>query len=230
MKRNLFTLRKDELHWLMSHNCKHGHSYLEHIQCFEQEGGPAIKGCIIPEETIGFFDIEASNLNADFGYIISYCMKEMDGDISGYCISPKEVKDHTFDKNLVQEMLKDFKRFDRIVVYFGSNWRFDVPFTRTRALHWGYDFPIYRERWVEDCYNLVRQKLKLHRNRLETACEYFEIPAKQHRLNPTEWQRAMAGCKEALDYIYEHNKEDVISLEMLWKKLKNYGPRTKGSI
>lgn len=230
MKRNLFTLKKDELHYLMSHYCKHGHSYIEHIQCFEKEKGTILKGNIIPDEKIGFFDIEASNLNADFGYIISYCIKEMDGEISGYLLSPKEIRTHVFDQYLMKQLIADLKRFDRIVVYWGANWRFDIPFCRTRALHWDYEFPVYRERWVEDCFNLVKAKLRLHRNRLETACEYFNIPAKQHRLNPTEWQQAMAGCKESLEYIYEHNKEDVISLEILWKKLQSFGNRTRSSI
>ena len=53
-----------------------------------------------PREVIGFLDIEASNLSATFGYVFSYCIKRLDGDIIERVLSPDEIKNGQFDKPL----------------------------------------------------------------------------------------------------------------------------------
>lgn len=225
---NLNNLKKDEILWLYNHRCKHGSRYTEHPGCYEKEHDK--NDAIIKPEKLGFLDIEASNLNGDFGYILSYCIKEEYGKILEYVLEPNEIRSYIFDKNLSQKLVNDINKFDRLIVYWGKNRRFDIPYVRTRALHWDVSFPAYKELYVQDAYDIVRPYLKLHRNRLETACEYFDIPAKAHRLNPEVWQKAMAGDKKSLNYILEHNREDVISLELLWHKLNKFVRKAKTSI
>ena len=116
------------------------------------------------------------------------------------------------------------------MVFWGKDRRFDIPFLRTRALYWGLDFPDYKSLVVTDCYDIVKAKLRLHRNRLESVCDAFDIPSKEHRLTPEVWVRAMAGDKKSLDYILKHNREDVISLEAVWKKLERFARNSKVSI
>ncbi len=172
-------------------------------------------------EKIGFLDIEASNFQADFGIVFSYCIKELDGELIANVIKPKEIRNGSYDKRLIKEFIEDIKKFDRIVGYYAT--RFDIPFLRARAVYYNLRFPPYGTHFFNDVYYLVRNRLQLHRNRLEDACRYFDIPCKHHPLIPTVWLKAMKGDKEALDYILEHNKEDVISLEALWKKIYMYG-------
>lgn len=218
---NLNRLKKDEILWMYNHFCKHGHRYVEHIACYEKDRG-SLKGCPISKERVGHCDIEATNLHATFGYIFSYCIKEHHGKMLEYCLSPREIRDAVFDKNLMVQFNRDVRQFDRIVVYWGKNYRFDVPFLRTRASKWSVEFPAYKALFVTDMYDVVKSKLRLHSNRLQTVCEFFDIPCKGHRLNPEVWQKAMSGNKKALDFIREHNREDVISLEGLWDKLEPY--------
>lgn len=211
-------LLKREMIWLMQHRCRHGATYMEHPSCYFKEqpdDGPVM-------EKIGFLDIETSNLNADFGYIFSYCIKELDGPIYEYVIKPGEIRAFTFDKNLMKQFYKDVMQFDRLVVYWGKDRRHDIPFLRQRAIKWGVPFPLYREVFVNDLYDIVKAKLKLHRSGLANACEFFDIPCKQHRLDPNRWQKAMAGSQEALDHILKHNEEDCVSTEQLWKLLRDY--------
>ena len=59
---------------------------------------------------------------------------------------------------------------------------------------------------------------------MDDACRFFGIPSKATPLNPDIWQDALCGEKKAIDYILQHNKEDVISLEKLWKKVIDYKP------
>lgn len=176
----------------------------------------------LPEERIGFLDIEASGLTATFGYMFTYCIKELDGKLISNSATPQEIRNFTFDKRLMQDLIDDLRKFDRVVVQYGSDYKFDVPFLRTRAVKYGLDFPIHKEIFITDTHAILKAKFKLHSNRLETACQFFDIDAKGHRLNPTIWNRALAGDKKALDYILEHNKEDVISLEALYKKICDY--------
>ncbi len=110
------------------------------------------------------------------------------------------------------------------------NSRFDLPFLRTRAIFWELDFPIYKSIYATDVYYIIKNKFRLHRNRMETACRTFGIPCKTHPINPEIWQDAMTGDRKALQYILEHNVEDVISLELLWKKVNQYALENKRSI
>lgn len=226
---NLHNLKKEEILWLYDHRCKkHGMPYIQHPNCFENERDDI--DTIIKPEKIGFLDIEASGLKADFAYIISYCIKELGGDILEDVLKPGDIRKYNFDKNLIKKLTTDINKFDRILVYWGKNYRFDIPFIRTRAVHWGVDFPGYRALYVQDVYDMVKPYLKLHNNRLGTVCRYLGIPAKGHWLNPDVWQKAMAGDKESLDYILVHNREDVISLELLWNELNKFVRRSKTSI
>jgi uncharacterized protein YprB with RNaseH-like and TPR domain len=214
-------MKKDDIVKMAGKRCAHGHSLFEHPSCMEKE----LRGGV---ERIGILDIESSNLNASFGYIISYCIKELDGNIIERVITEKEIRDGVMDKNLVQELIEDLQKFTRIITYYGM--RFDIPFIRTRAVRHGLDFPLYRAINHTDIYFTMKHKFKIHSNRLGAVCEFFDIPAKDHMLKPDIWQAAMAGNKAALEYILQHNREDVDSTELLYKKVMGFSPVKNTSI
>jgi len=82
---------------------------------YEWEAGTNIP---IPHR-VGFFDIEASGLKANFGIMLCYCIKDSESDkIYEYCISKKEME-KDLDKKVIQHCVEDLSRFDRIVTYFG---------------------------------------------------------------------------------------------------------------
>jgi uncharacterized protein YprB with RNaseH-like and TPR domain len=226
-KVNINRLKKTDILWLFNHRCKkHNMPYLEHPGCFAEE-----KPKDAPfTEKIGFLDIESSSLVASFGYIFSYCIKELDGTIYESCITPNDIRNGTFDKKILQKCVEDMRKFDRLVVYYGGDCRHDVPFLRTRCVYWGIDFPIFREMELLDLYPVIKRRFRFHRNRLETACDFFGIPSKEHKMNYDVWIRAMAGNKEALDYILVHNREDVFSTELLYKKVIAYSNVPKQSL
>jgi uncharacterized protein YprB with RNaseH-like and TPR domain len=222
---NFNRLLKKEILWLYNHYCRHNHRYSEHPTCFLEECRDGL-----PAEKMAFVDIETSNLDADFGYIFCYSLKEQDGELIHRCVTPKEIRGYKFDQSLMRQFLKDIKGYDRLVGYYSKDRRFDIPYLRSRALKWGLDFPGWRDLLFTDAFDLVKPKLKLHRNRLEVACDFLGIPSKEHRLNPEVWQRALAGSKQALDYIQVHCDEDVLSLEAVFKRLNIFGSQGKTSI
>lgn len=216
---NVATMTKAELVARAKYRCAHRHNGLDHISCFDKAN---------PGERIGFLDIEATSLNASFGYILSYCIKPHNGKVIERPISPGDIKSHRYDKRLCEQFLEDIGKFDRLVTYYGTG--YDVPFLRTRCLHWNLDFPPMGTLFHTDLYYTVRNKMRLYRNRLEAACDSLGIESKGHRLNPKVWMDAQTGDAKAIAYVLKHNVEDVASLEALWDRLHGHFRRTKTSV
>lgn len=174
---------------------------------------------------VGFFDIESSGLNADFGWMYSWCIKTLGEDELFYAVvTQKEVRDGILDKRIVKELVETLKKYKRIYTYYGS--RFDVPFARTRALSHGLDFVPYGLVEHRDLWYLARRILKLHRNRLENVCDILGVVGKTH-LEPKIWIMANTGNEDALEYILQHNTKDVEILEAVYKRLQEFEARTR---
>ena len=215
-------LTKNEILGLIQLTCSHGHTPFGHPSCFSSYG---------TGEKIGILDIEASNLAASFGMVISYGLKVLGKDkVYGRALSPKEIQKHIFDHKLMEEFCENVKKFDRVVVHYGGDRRFDIPFLRTRCLKYDLDFPLYRTINVSDTWLMAKNKLKLHSNRLEAICDFFGVASKGHRLIPEIWMKALGGDQKSLDFIWMHNKEDLNSTEVIFEKLRDYYPNTKRSI
>lgn len=217
-------MKKDQIVWLGSHNCEaHGHTYLSHYNCYLREG---------PEkEKVGFFDIETSNLVADFGIMLSYAVKDGGGKVLSSVLTPQDIKKAKFgqeDKRLVKQCLDDLGKFDRIVTYYGS--RFDVPFLRARALSMGLEFPNYGTLKHTDLYFIIRGRVALSSKRLENACRVLLGDTNKTRIDSKYWRAGVRGDKKSLDYILDHNKKDVIDLERLYDKMVHFAKPTDTSI
>lgn len=213
-------LKKDEIVWLGTHRCRHRHTYLEHYNCFIEENPTKSK--------IGFFDIETSNLAADFGIMLCYCIKEAGTDtIYHGVLKSNEARHETSpDKRIVSHCINDLLKFDLIYTFYGS--KFDLPFLRTRAISLGIDFPVYGSVKHKDVYFIIKNKFRLHRNRLEVACNELLGESHKTHFDGNMWRRALQGNAEALSYILEHCKADVIDLENLTYKIINFAyPHTK---
>jgi uncharacterized protein YprB with RNaseH-like and TPR domain len=205
-------LKKVDIVWMSQHRCKHRHTYLEHYNCYLEE--------VTPKERMGFFDIETSNLAANFGIMYCYCIKEHGTDkIYSSIIDEKRIhKD--LDKQVVKQCIKDIQKFDKLITFYGT--RFDIPFLRTRALYWGLDFPEFGQLYHNDLYYTIKYKCRLHSNRLENACRTILGRTDKTHLDPIAWIRALQGDKKSLSYIHQHCVYDVQDLEKLWERVHNF--------
>jgi DNA polymerase elongation subunit (family B) len=206
----------------------------------------------------GYFDIETcSGFKANFGNMISWAMYIPDkpgvyqatrveplvynlgegyGQIDAHnngvvlydAITRREAIDHTkFDKRIVGTLCEAFKRVDILVGYYST--KFDVPYIRTQAVHHGHRFPLYQEKVHLDLYYTVRNLFQLSRNSLDQACSYFGIEGKTH-VDYAIWQAARVGNKEALEYVLNHNIEDVQILAELHNKIGGFRNVTRRSL
>lgn len=211
---NLNKLKKEEILWLHNHKCKHSHTLLQHPKCIPKDSP-------LYEHT-GFLDIETTGLKGDYAFVLSYFIRDDDNKWFGRVLTSDEIWDGVFDKNLLRECVEDMRKFDKLVVYYGGDFRFDIPLLRTRCIKYGIDFPPYKEIKVVDLYPIVKKKLNLHNRKLGTVCSFFGIKSKQHMMNPDVWMGAISGNKKDLEHVRKHNVEDVISTQKLYYKLIDF--------
>lgn len=217
---NFANLKKVDIIKRSHYKCQHGHTGLAHPNCYSEETGD--------KEKLGFLDIEASNLNANFGFILSYCIKRENGEVIKNLITPEEIWSGDFDKRLSEDLCGHIREFDRVLTYYGA--RFDIPFIRTRCIYQKVEFPLYQEVKHTDVYDIAKRKLNLHSKRLGVICDFFGIAAKGHPIKPEIWNKCCAGDQKSLDYVLTHNIEDVEALENLYHRIKDFARITDTSI
>ena len=209
--------------------CYHRHSIETHPNCFvrgeilydfkddrEWERLTGIPWYQYPGYKIGYFDIETDGLFADFGIMLTWCLKEKDGKIYSDAVTKKELFDGEMDKRIVKSLLDRMKDY-RIVVGYNSD-RFDIPFLRARALKHGLDFPGFGELYTWDLYFTARSKLRITRKSLDNVCDFLGIKGKTP-IDKEVWRRAKYGDPKALKTVLEHNRGDVKITEELHNRL-----------
>ena len=221
MRAPLHHMKKADILWLHSHKCKHHHTYVEHYGCYLKEHGP--------DQKVGYFDIETTNLKATYGIMLCWCIYDKANDVMHESvITKKDLANGKLDKRVVQDLLNTMTKFDRIYTFYGT--RFDLPFARTRAVVHGLKFPIFQSIQHQDVYYLVRNKFCLHSNRLAVACETLLGRTRKTRIDPNTWTSALQGKKAALDYIQTHCQYDVHDLADLHYMIEDYAGKPGTSI
>jgi uncharacterized protein YprB with RNaseH-like and TPR domain len=221
LKAPVRSLSKEQLVWLGTNKCKHGHTFLEHYACYMNEE-------MHNDERVGFLDIESSGLKANFAIMLSYCIK-VRGEDKIYCdwFNEKDLKNGQ-DRRIVKNCIRDLGNFDRVIGHYSK--RFDIPFLRTRALMLGIDFPQFGELYHTDVWDIAKRKLCLSSNRQGVIAEAINEDFSKTRISHNYWLPALQGDKKALEYIVDHNKRDVVQLEKNYEKLRVFSKITKSSI
>lgn len=165
-----------------------------------------------------FFDIETTNLNADFGYVLCAAWKWQGNPTIHDAIisdSPDFKRDPTNDRYVVGEVLKAVESADLIVTWYGI--KFDVPFVNSKLLAHGMRVlpPVPHV----DGWRIAKYKLKLHSNRLASVSAFLGLEDKTP-LNGRIWIRAMAGICKDIRYVVKHCRQDVLVLEQAYNKVR----------
>ena len=169
-------------------------------------------------KTIMGFDIEASGLAANFGFIhcVGYktfgtkktfvpSILDYDGDLL------------TREKKLLKKVYYDLTQADYWVSWYGQ--RYDVPFINSRLLF--HDLPTLPPMGNNhiDGWRIAKYQLKMSSNRLATVSDFLGCGDKTP-VSGQHWFRAMLGEKKSYKYIIKHCKIDVEVLEEVYNKLK----------
>jgi uncharacterized protein YprB with RNaseH-like and TPR domain len=218
---NLHSKTRKELLWLANNSCKeHGHSYLEHPNCYDKD--------FPSKQRIGFLDIESTGFKSDYDHAICYCIKDGDKIIGDKLVKSDFKNGYHVDKRLMKSLIRDLKKFDKIVSFYGKG--FDVPFLRGRTVINGLDFPPFGSMFHEDLYYSVRGKYGLSRNSLENSCKFLVGKSNKTHIDAVHWVQARQGNEKSIKYIFDHNKFDVIDTQNLYDKLYPYSKHNETSI
>lgn len=218
--------------------CIHRHTIKEHPGCFRKG---LVKGFDNKDKKmwyqtdglrIGYLDIETDGLYADFGTMLSWCIKTKGGSIVSSTITKDELFNGTYDQRLVEDLIRELKKYNIIITYYGTG--FDLPFIRAKALHYNIPFPSFTtiegargglrlepEIYHWDLFYLVKSKLRLSRKSLDNACDYLGIKGKTD-IDKDMWRKAKYGDPFSLKYVLDHNIGDVVILEELHDRLEPF--------
>lgn len=233
-------LTHSQIVWLSTQRCKkHGHSFLEHWSCYERnppKDSPLLKK--EEQERVGFLDIEAEDLNADYGIIFNWCLLDAQTNkIHRDIITPRDIKKYpskernkmpTEDTRIIQSLVKLLGGYDRIIGHYSC--RYDVPFVRTRAVMCGVPFPHYGLLYQTDTWVILKNKFKLSRNSLQNSTlKLLGVTRKDH-LSLSIKHGCLRGEKWALETSDAHCEKDVLDLRDLYNKIHPFARKTKSSI
>lgn len=167
------------------------------------------------------FDLETTNLSADFGIVLCGVIKgssDKKPEVYRGDSYPTWSKRRSDDSRILRDIVTALERYDIWVAHNGT--RFDVPFLRTRLLRFG--MPPLATRKLVDPVLLARSKLRMSFNSLDQVASHLRCNRKTD-VQPDQWLRAsLDGCREAMDYIVRHCVADVEVLEQVIGKLKCY--------
>ena len=218
-------LTKAEIVYLGSHTCKaHRHSFLDHYSCYLKESPQRDKTAII--------DIETSNLKADYGIILTWCIKPLgETKIAQGVITSADIKKGRKgdeDRRVTIDLIKEMQNYDKLIGYYSK--RFDLPYIRARALNMGIDFPFFGSIQHVDVFDIVKNRFCMSRKSQEVACRFLLGHTDKTHFDGSIWRDAARGDTKALRKVLEHNIYDVQDLEKLYLKVREFARRHDVSI
>lgn len=166
------------------------------------------------------WDLECSNLAADFGIILTAGFKEVGAgkpevlNILDYTDDGDLIK---AEKRLLRDVTERLLTADVWLTHYGT-W-FDIPFLNTRLLYHG--LPVVPPNFAHlDTWKVARNRLKLRNNRLATISEFLKTLDEKNPIKPEQWIRALGGHRPSMSYIVDHNRRDVLVLEEVYNRLR----------
>ena len=167
------------------------------------------------------WDLETSNLNANFGYVLCAGWKylgEKKTNVIRISDFPLHKTDCTNDYEVVKRMGEVLSDADGCLTWFGQF--FDEPYLNSRLLLHGLPIlPPFTAGTHIDGWRIARKKLKLNSNRLASVSSFLGVEEKTP-LNGPIWVRAMSGHLPSLRYVYKHCAQDVVVLEQCYDRIK----------
>lgn len=170
---------------------------------------------------IGVFDLETSNLNADFGIVLCGVIKPFDSKrltVLRLDDMPSYKRSRSNDRSIAKALKEELEKYDIWVSYNGR--RFDIPFLNARLMFHRLK-PLRRTKHIDLLYQ-VRYKLKIHSGRLQAVQEFLGLSEEKTRIYGQHWVRALTGNRASWNYIVDHCKQDVRVLDEVYQELKGF--------
>lgn len=182
------------------------------------------------EPKILLYDIETTNLAADFGTCLCIGYKWLGTNR----VSVPSIMDYdgwrddpTYDGHLLADFRDVYEQADMVVTYYGKG--FDIKFLQAKMLEW--DLGILPNTPHVDLYFTVKHNLRLSRRSLANVGYFLGLNAEKTPIEGKMWRSAQAGNHKAIKYVIDHCRADVLVLEEAYLKLRplvRTHPRVRG--
>ena len=124
------------------------------------------------------------------------------------------------DKQLLEKFIEIANEADELIGHNGD--RFDLPWIRTRCLY--HRIPVFPNYTTLDTLKYARSKFKFNSNKLDYIAKFLGIGQKTHT-GYDLWKRVVLEKDiEALNYMVEYCKHDVVLLEQVYNEMSTYVP------
>lgn len=159
------------------------------------------------------FDLETSNLNADFSIILSACIKSYGQEPVVFRADHYHdwVDDRANDACITRDIAEELKKHAVIITHYGVY--FDIPFLRAKMVK--HNLEPLPQMFAVDTWQIARKNFKVSSRRLQGMSNFFDLGEKEAVEGGLWMEAAYNGSTEAIDKIVAHNIKDVEILEKL---------------
>jgi len=159
------------------------------------------------------FDLETSNLQADFSILLTACIKPYGKDTIVFRADeyPEWKTDRANDYKITKDVATELRKHAIVIGHFSSG--FDIPFLRAKMTKHGLE-PLPPMFGI-DTWRIAKNNFRVSSRRLKNLSSFFDIGEKGQVEGALWMDAAYNGDKEAMDKIVEHNIRDVEVLEKL---------------
>lgn len=173
---------------------------------------------------IGFWDLETTALDADFGQLLCGVIGEyVSTDPLTPMVHPFELDDFKSpegrcdDRGLATRIRDYIESFDLLVGY--NSILFDKRFLNTRLAAYGERgcrFPRHK-----DLLYVMRSAFRLNSNSLANASIFLFGRTLKTAMDKRRWRQAHAGLRAAYNEVIEHCVYDVLEVARMWDRVKD---------
>ena len=159
------------------------------------------------------FDLETSNLKADFSIILSAVIKPFGQEPIVFRADnyPTWEKNRGDDAQITKDIAEELRKHAIIITHYGVY--FDIPFLRAKMVRHGLE-PL-PQMFAIDSWQIARKNFQVSSRRLKNLARFFRIGEKEQVEGDLWVAAAYDGDRKAMDAIVQHNCVDCEVLEKL---------------
>lgn len=164
------------------------------------------------------FDIESTNLDADFGYCICFAYKELGQPPKVITIADYELHktEPWNDRELLKDVVEIIKTADVVVSYYGKG--FDWGFLNARLFAHGLE-PLPEVPHV-DLYWTAKRVLKISSRSMANVSEQLQLKERKMYIPRKTWVMAQGGHLPSIKELGKRCKSDTAVLEMAYMRMR----------
>jgi len=159
------------------------------------------------------FDIETSNLTADFSILMTACIKPYGQEPIIFRADnyPEWITDRANDSRITRDIAQELRKHAIVIGHYSQ--KFDLPYFKAKMVKHGLE-PLPPMFGI-DTWRIAKNNFQVSSRRLKNLVRFFDVGEKGLVDGEVWMEAAYNGSREAMDEIVAHNIKDVEVLERL---------------